>query len=178
MAILGVIATFTIPKIMTSSQSEQYNAGFKEDIAAIGAAYQQLTLTGNVNSTTKPSDLTPYMNYIKYDTTSQMDNLWGFAGPASCSSRPCLKMHNGSVIMLYNLESFGGTASSNAILFHIDPDGINTSGSATNGPGKMVEVELYYSGLISTREQLPVAAVSSGSTRSALPSGDPPWLNH
>lgn len=41
LAILGVIATFTIPKILATQQTQQYNAIAKDDIHMIVGAYQQ-----------------------------------------------------------------------------------------------------------------------------------------
>ncbi|WP_373532123.1 type II secretion system protein [Vampirovibrio sp.] len=176
LAILGVIATFTIPKILSSQQNGQFNAVAKEDIAMLSGAYQLAQLAGTVTSSTTPSDLTPYMNYIALDTTSTIDALHGLGVAVSCSGgQPCLRMHNGSIIQLYH-RSFGGTATNNAILVLIDPDGRQTS-STTNGAGKMMEAFIYYDGRIGSRGTLHTTAISSDGPRPADPNHEPSWFS-
>lgn len=42
LSILGVIATFTIPKVLQSQQNGKYNTMAKEAIATISQAYQNV----------------------------------------------------------------------------------------------------------------------------------------
>lgn len=74
LAILGVIATFTIPKILVAQQNQQYNAIAKETAGSIAAAFSTMQLNGLVTTSTKPSDFTPYLNYVYLDTVTQVDN--------------------------------------------------------------------------------------------------------
>lgn len=65
LAILGVIATFTIPKILSSQQNGQYNAEAKEVASMISGAYQAYSLNNTVSGSTTLGALTPYMNYVQ-----------------------------------------------------------------------------------------------------------------
>lgn len=81
LAILAEIATFTIPKVLTSQQNGKYNAAAKEAASMVSAASQQLQYTGTVSASTTGSELTPYLNYVKYDTSgTQVDDRAGLAG--------------------------------------------------------------------------------------------------
>lgn len=173
--ILAEIATFTIPKILSTQQNQTYNARIKEDIATIAAAYQQAQLAGTVSSATMSRDLTAYLNYLQLDTSSTIDGLYNWASGFNCSvGNPCIVMHNGSLIWPYPV-SFSGTASNNALVFLVDPDSGNSS-TSTTGPGKSMEIILYYNGRITTRGNASPTAVSSDQSRSAWPAADPPWF--
>ena len=101
LAILGVIATFTIPKILSAQQNSQYNAEAKEAISMISGAYQQAQLSGQVDSNFKLTDLVPYLNYVQSDTSSIMDEAYSLSTTLTCSSGiPCLRLHNGSSLIL------------------------------------------------------------------------------
>ena len=176
LAILGVIATFTIPKILTAQQNSQYSAAAKEDLSTVAAAYQQLQLAGAVSSGTKISDLTQYMNYTSYDTSSSLDGVYGSTTRNCTSTYQCIHMHNGSVIQWRNDASFGGTNTTNAVWIHIDPDGVYTDGT-TNGPGKAVGIFLYYNGRMADEGSIASNTVSSAATYNPDATLVPPWFS-
>lgn len=95
LAILGVFATFTIPKILTAQQNSQKSAAAKEVIAAVSAAYQSYTYTSGTYGGMTFGNITPYLNYVAVDTTSSMDAHVGANANYTCSGRLCLKMHTG-----------------------------------------------------------------------------------
>src|SRR4051812_4621592 len=64
LAILGVIATFTIPKILQNQQNQQLNAAGKEAISAMAGAYQSYRIQNTVPATFTSLSLTPYLNYV------------------------------------------------------------------------------------------------------------------
>lgn len=116
LALLGVIATFTIPKILNAQQSSASLAKAKEVAAMISGAYQQAQAAGNASSSTKPGDLTQYMNYVKLDTSGTLIGAYpSWAGTAgggtnACdATRPCLILHNGGLQL--NDAAFGGQTS-------------------------------------------------------------------
>ena len=65
LAILGVIATFTIPKILNSGNDNTFNSIGMESFATVSAAYQAYKLNNSPSAATGTVDLTPYMNYVK-----------------------------------------------------------------------------------------------------------------
>ncbi len=175
MAILGVIVTFTIPKIISGSQLQQMNAVVKEDAAAIAWAYQEYKRNNIVPSTFNAELLTPYLNYASIDTSSNTVDHVQTLTTISCASR-CYRMHNGSVLVFDTFWYFGGTNTTNANPVIVDPDGKVTDGT-TNGPGKAVELMLYASGKITTRGTSDPATICRGGSFPAWPPYDPPWFS-
>jgi prepilin-type N-terminal cleavage/methylation domain-containing protein len=175
LAILGVIATFTIPKILTAQANGKYNAIAKEDIAMVAAAYQQAQGAGVVSANTVVGDLTPYMNYVTTSTALPIDGLQGENNINCAADQPCLILHNGSVLQYARIDSFGGTATTNAVWFHIDPNG-SYSGT-TNSSDKSVGIFLYYNGKIVDEGNIVPGTQNSLQSYSASSSKMPPWFS-
>src|SRR5689334_18657534 len=95
LAILGIIAVFTIPKIVLNQQNNNYNARAKEDIAALSGAMQQLRASGTLSAGTKWSDIINYLNYVQLDSSSgnNIDAQYSSATYTCSAARNCLKMH-------------------------------------------------------------------------------------
>ncbi len=180
LAILGVIATFTIPKILSTQQNGQYNAEAKEVAAMISGAYQQAQLAGSVDANTKSGDLTPYMNYLKYDTSGILIDSHPGGDSRTCDAvNPCIWLHGGGVIWLQNLSSFGGVTNNHMIEFTFDPDGAY-SGSSADSPGKAVQFSLYYNGFLTTRGKVKPSSCDSlysSCTINPNPAYDPSWFS-
>ncbi len=177
LAILGVIATFTIPKILSSQQDSKYSASAKEVVAMFSDAYQQAKFSSSNVASIAPANLFQYMNYVKTDTTSSIDGLYtqGVYG-VNCSQRPCIQLHNGGIV-LASQWNFGGTGTTNSINFIYDPDGKVTDGTTT-GPGKSVIFYLYANGrIVTSANVLPGTTNQSGGTYSANANLDPPWFS-
>ena len=165
LAILGVIATFTIPKVLQSQQSSQYNSAAKEFASMLSGAYQAYLQNNTVTANTQPGNFTPYMNYVKVDSATTIDREPG-AVPAtlSCSGAQflCLRLHNGGMMLAQTDDldgNFGGTAATNALWVLFDPDG---KASTIQG----VVFFLYVNGRISS------AGAATGN-----PAVDPPWFS-
>jgi prepilin-type N-terminal cleavage/methylation domain-containing protein len=175
LAILGEIATFTIPKVLSGQQNRQYNAQAKEAIAMISAAYQKAKMDGIATSTMTPSALKPYMNYVsnytglidRYPTDTSMDcNGGGYS---------CVKLHSGGVL-LFDFDNFGGTGTTNSILFGYDPDG--TYSGLTSGNSKSLMIFVYYNGRVSTYANIAPGTVTAGAwPGSACASCEPSWFS-
>lgn len=150
LAILGVIATFSIPKIIIAQQSAQKLSVAKEVSAAVAGAYQALKNSQGVSANTSFGDLTPYLNYVAINTTAQLDDRVGANTMYDCSTGTwtCLQMHGGG-ILYYNSTTFTAAASNYAIGFFYDPDGVRT-GIAGDAPGKAVLFTVSYNGKLST----------------------------
>jgi prepilin-type N-terminal cleavage/methylation domain-containing protein len=182
LVILGEIATFSIPKILYASQNQSYNAAAKEVAAMLSGALQQAKLTGTLTANTKLHDLTPYMNFVAIDSTSDIDFLYNTSTinfPCNYNSDYCLVLHNGGKLLL-NGQSFGGTASTNAVYFYFDPDGKVTDGT-TNSPGRSLRLYLFYNGRVQTEGTvqpgtcgLPYGCLPASYPR---PTNDPPWFS-
>lgn len=149
MAILGVIATFAIPKVLNAQQSSKWNASGKEAAATISGAFTAYKLNGSLNAGTLATDLTPYINYASVQT-ALIDHVTGY-GSFDCTlaGYACLKMHNGGTLQASN-DYFGSANATNSIQFLFDPDGAYSGG--TTGPGKSVMFVLYYNGRLTTAD--------------------------
>src|SRR5688572_4288913 len=102
LAILGVIATFTIPKVLQAQQNNQFKAIGKETAGMMSDAFMQYKLQNTVQSTMESKNLTPFLNYVVFDTASQIDREQTLAGSTTCdNTSPCIRLHNGSKIMFW-----------------------------------------------------------------------------
>jgi prepilin-type N-terminal cleavage/methylation domain-containing protein len=141
LAILGVIATFTIPKILESSGDAKYKAIAKETAATIAGAYQAYKQENTVISTTSAASLTQYMNYVSTSTTAFTAPPAGTGSQlttCAAGAQGCILLHNGAIIQ-HGSNTFGGTTPTAAVHFNVDPDG------GLGGVGGMTFV-LFYNG--------------------------------
>jgi type II secretory pathway pseudopilin PulG len=131
--IIAEIATFTIPKVLITQQNQKFNAIAKEAAGSIAQAFQLYQVQNSVSASTSPGDLTPYMNYLTLDTATTVDDV-RWSGTVSCSNAAakCIKLHNGAILWYWNYLSFGGTSTTNAFFYHLDPDGASSSNIAIN----------------------------------------------
>jgi prepilin-type N-terminal cleavage/methylation domain-containing protein len=174
LSILGVIATFTIPKLITTQANGRYNASAKEVASMITAAHQLASKDGILSSSTTPGALSQYMNYVSVDTSSVIDDINGNTTTTCSATTVCLNLHAGGKLFLWN-DSFTGTNTTNAIMFQFDPDGVNTDGT-TNGPGKSVKFVLYYNGKLTTRADVLTGTVDSLGSYTPNTTADPSWF--
>ncbi len=175
-AILGVIGTFTINKLMITQQVSANNAKAQEVAVMITTAFQEAQNDGIISASSKAASLTPYMNYIAYDTSGTVIDSTPLGTSSTCGAgTPCIWLHNGGVLWLSNF-TFAGTSNLNTIDFRFDPDGRNNTTSIADGPLKAVQLELYYNGFITTRGK-----VKAGSVNSCCGFGpgayDPSWFS-
>lgn len=77
LGILGVLATFTIPKVLMANQTSAYNAKAKETIAMVSGAFQAYQLQNTVDENTGIEDLTPYFNYVALVPGAELDSTPG-----------------------------------------------------------------------------------------------------
>ncbi len=167
LAILGVIATFTIPKILTSSQNGQNTAIAKEAGSMISGAYSTYTLTNGAGTAVTAGALTQYMNYVAAATASDLGDATSGLNLAACSATfACLKLHNGAVLQYDTAQTFGGSTTTHAIAFNLDPDG--------TGPQGAITFWQYYNGRFTTGANA-VTPTSSGGTMTTTTT-DPSYL--
>lgn len=164
LAILGVIATFTIPKILNSSQNGQNTAIAKEAASMISGAYSSYTLSLGAGTGVTAGALSQYMNYVALDTASTVGNSSGVV--CGSSTAVCLKLHNGGVLQYDTALSFGTTTG--AIPFSVDPDGSGSQDAMTFWQ--------YYNGRLGTGGQSP--GVPAGSVAMYVTTTDPSYLSN
>lgn len=137
LAILGVIATFTIPKVLNSSTSSENTAIFKEAAGMVSGAFSSYQLDNTIATTSGPADLTAFMNYT--DTTTVSADASGIVCSATIL---CLKLHNGAVLGYTVAGVFSTLTNTTYITFTLDPDGAGTEGAAS--------ILLYYNGRLTS----------------------------
>jgi prepilin-type N-terminal cleavage/methylation domain-containing protein len=179
MAILGVVATFTVPKVLYSSNQASWNAKAKEAAAAISEAYTLYRMEKGVSASTKAEDILAYINAVGPYTGTINHHPGGPSLPCTGDFN-CIQLHNGAVIMVVNSHTFGGTTSNHAVHFFIDPDGKYTDGASTPENGSVV-FWLYANGGLRSYGTLlsPTLGAASGTAISwnPVPSYDPTWFS-
>ena len=140
LAILGVIATFTIPKVLQATGSGQNTAIFKEAAGMVSGAMSTYQLNNSVTGAAGTADLTEFMNYVKIETAANLTNGVDCGGGAPIV---CLTLHNGGILAYHDTNTFGNTNTTNYINFQLDPDGTSATADA-------VELVLFANGRLST----------------------------
>src|SRR6478609_10019411 len=164
LAILGVIATFTIPKILGAAGNGQNTAIAKEAASMIAGALSTYQLSNSLATSTTGGAFTPYMNYVAVDTAT---SLVGF----NCATTPCLKLHNGGYLQ-YGTGTFGTAAgtSTDAMVFNLDPDG---TGSQTH-----VTFIQFFNGRLSTAQQASGSMTLSATNNPSTVATDPAYIQN
>lgn len=177
--ILGEIATFTIPKIISSQQNNSYNARAKEAAGMVAAAFQTYQMNNMSWSSMGIEDLTQYLNYVATDASSVIDDKQTGSSYTcgSSTAAKCIRLHSGAMLRYGKSSSYnmGGTATTNAIWFDIDPDGAYSG--TTNGAGKAIEFWLYHNGRVSTFGNVTSNTCSNTNCVNPTPGYDPPWFS-
>lgn len=133
--IIGVIATFTIPKIITAQQNSKRISIFKETIANAQAIIQQNYTNGNIQigGTQNASYILNGMNAVQVcSSNAQTQGCWTQAMNGNLSGEsgePGLVLHNGATII--GLQDTVMSAPHGYAGFGIDWNG--ASGTNTEG---------------------------------------------
>ncbi|WP_373531254.1 type II secretion system protein [Vampirovibrio sp.] len=105
LAILGVIATFTVPKILNAQQDSRKKAVFKETLAALSNLTYEAAREGSVtNATTEWSYVLNNLNYAKICDTNLNDQ--GCWAPPLANNIYGFVLHNGAAIISFNAAPF------------------------------------------------------------------------
>lgn len=181
LAILGIIATFTIPKLLTTQRDQRWNAAYKEAVSMVSGSYTLLKQERGIQPSTDGLSLTPYMNYVAIGSGENIDQIYNTAGTTTCSSG-CLRLHSGAILRATS-RCFYGSSSTNAVTFHFDPDGQVTGDGTAAAPGKAVNIYLYYNGRVTSTDSIaPNTVVGNSSCNAPLtnqpdPATKPDWLS-
>jgi prepilin-type N-terminal cleavage/methylation domain-containing protein len=127
LSIVGVIASFAIPKLLTSTTNAQMLAKAKACASAVSQAYVLFKNSRPIQPTTGIGDFIDSINTLKHLTTGLIDHKAGY-GDIDCSWAQvnCYAMHNGGVLWFSDnggWSQFGGTTANHAAFFGFDPDG-------------------------------------------------------
>ena len=174
LTIIGVIATFTIPKILQSQQNLTYSSAAKEAVGTVSGAYIAYASLNGFDPNMKESTFLSLINYVSKQTSGLLDNYPGSApSTIDCSAVTCLKLHNAGVLVIPNSNTyFGGSDSLAALPFVFDPDGVY-GGTAQR---QSVKFFVYYNGRVLTRQQIFTGTHDNGSTYNPSANSDPIWL--
>lgn len=97
LAILGVIATFTIPKVLNAQQDSKRKAVLRETLASLEAVMHDGLLTGQFSQQHNGDYILSHLNAVKVcDTDAEAQGCWTQSSPHSSeNNEPGLIMHNG-----------------------------------------------------------------------------------
>jgi prepilin-type N-terminal cleavage/methylation domain-containing protein len=178
LTILALIAVFAIPKVLQSQQDAKFKSIGKETAGTISQALVILKSKGLANANTGMNELMPYINHVRLDTSTIVDWLPTLTS-RDCSDalQVCYLLHNGAILRYPSAGTarFNGTGQLNALLVEVDPDG-KYSGNTT-GPGKALQLAIYYDGKIRTRGTIEPNTQVNGGVIQPDPTFDPDWFS-
>ena len=175
LGLLGVIAAFTIPKVLQSTGSSRSAAVFKETAAAVAGAFSTYTLNNTLAAanhfgTFTTNATTGSLNFVRESIATDVMTA-GTGGTAACSAtNPCIVTHMGSWIQYSPANTFGGTAATNGVQFAIDPDGAGSTAP--------VQMYLYANGRITTVGSGATVPTSGAGYTGVANSADPAYVNN
>lgn len=173
LALMGVLAAFTIPPLFTTSMSgasAKYTQSAQNSAFMIVAAYEQYRIAnGSVPATAKFSALTPYLSYVKTDSSSTLNKTDGSSFVCGTSGLSCLSLHNGSYLYYGTTVSFSGTNTTNGIWLGFDPDGTHN-----NQPS--LGMVLTYDGRIQTYGTITTTYYYNSIATISPGASDPTWF--
>ena len=123
LALMGVLAAMTIPKVLVSQQNSTLNPRTKDVIFMVQSAYTDYQMENAPGSATTFGHLTPYINYVRTSTTATIDQAGSVSGcggatpSTSCgeANHQCLILSNGAYIKYNTTTSFNNTSATNAV---------------------------------------------------------------
>jgi prepilin-type N-terminal cleavage/methylation domain-containing protein len=135
LAVLGLIAAFAIPKVLTAVGESSSRAIGRELLGMISESYQAIRANnnGNVPRATTAQDLINTMNYARVGTGGNGQ------GAGTNGTTASIVLQNAAQVAYIPADSFASvTAGTNGVIgFTLDPDGSDTSGALdtnANGP--------------------------------------------
>lgn len=108
LGILGVLATFTIPKMISSQQSTQKKAVFQETIATLNEAFVTGCLQNQITEANFGTYMRSRLNAVKLCSNSMADGCWFGTDLVGQSTTPGVILHNGAVVAGLD-DSVGGS---------------------------------------------------------------------
>ena len=146
LGILGLIAAFAVPKVLTASGAALANAKVHKAAQAVVNGYEKWTQENGRNPTTTPVDVMTFVQHNGRITDgSKVDGVpsWLSSGlpcvadPVTGINGQCYRMPDGSILWFLgnqtasaNYSSFGSGNAYNSLHFGVDPDGIYTAGTS------------------------------------------------
>ena len=174
--ILGVIATFTIPKVLQSQQNRRWSSEAREMAGTLSQIRQILIANGQWSQNTKAMDFTPYLNYTKVNVGNGTLGLdWNSTASDTCHAnlgRMCFGLHSQARLGMGNTCQFAGTLPTDAIGFVFDPDGLPTT------PQNSLGLFIYYDGKVKTYSSLIAGSrLGVGNCGGIGTAADPSWFS-
>lgn len=170
LAILGLIATFTIPKVLTSVGEKGNLSVAKEAMASITQAYDAIRSENNGYGSVAltGADVLTKMNYVETVTSAAATGVRAVACTDLSGATPCIRLQNGVVLQTTLADTFA-TQTLGTIAFNVYPDG----GASTSSPAPLT-VLLTNDGRLITGTTLAIGGntytVAGGFAAAALPS--------
>ncbi|HEY9746586.1 MAG TPA: type II secretion system protein [Oculatellaceae cyanobacterium] len=128
LGILGVIATFAIPKVLSSQQDSKKKAVLQETISALNAAFTPACLRKEVSDANFGTFIRTHINAVKVcPGNSITQGCWPDPDLAGQGIQPGLVMHNGAMVAGLDNDD-GGTGMDTLIIDWNGEEGPNTQG--------------------------------------------------
>ncbi len=116
LAILGVIAVFTIPKLLSLNEDRKKSAIIKEVASMVSGAYQSYRLKATPSASTSGLHLLPFMNYVQASAPAS------YPGPLTQFGE-FITLHNGALVVISGGGASGGSQPSAVTFGGVYPRG-------------------------------------------------------
>ena len=161
LALLGIIAAFTIPKILQNSGNNAYNSQAKEYMGMLSTAYVSDLLNNKLTSTTTLTQFIDAHLNVTRDTSSLTDvaaSIGSTVPVGNCAQPPrwCYRLSNGAIMTAAIDEKYNNTDPSAAWGVVIDLDG-KPSGAVSSPGDVFIFFLMLKDGHLYTGGTLPVA---------------------
>ena len=173
LGVLGLIASFTIPKVLQSVGNAQKKAIAKEAAAILSQAYEAYGLDNEPGAGFNTVLLKPYINHAEDVDAGLLDSAPSNGGMTTlgCAWAECIRLHNGAVLFLWGGGAFDGTDPETFATFLVDVDGANT------GVQDSIWMNVYYDGAIRSDESMKPGSHNTEMATGPIADGDPDWFS-
>jgi prepilin-type N-terminal cleavage/methylation domain-containing protein len=167
LGILGLIAAFSVPKLLNVSNAALANAKVHKAAQAVVNGLEKWTQENGRSASTTPANI---MNVVQHNglitdgrsvdwTPGTSDDFTCVTNPAADHESSCYQMPDGSVLFFIlhwssaDFTSFG-TSPENSLYFGVDPDGIVTEDTSRSSTSNTTAFYLSFNGRLRERGRL------------------------
>jgi prepilin-type N-terminal cleavage/methylation domain-containing protein len=168
LAVLGLIAAFAVPKVLTASWNATANAKVHKAAQAVVNGYEKWKQANGDALGMTGADLMTFVNFSSVITDGRVVDIHPGSGNFTCRATlttsgnlegPCYRMPDGSMVYFIGHTGVAFTTNATSVLyFTVDPDAIESGANTQTNSGIGTSFFLYKNGRIRERGHLKGAA--------------------
>ena len=164
LGILGLIAAFAVPKVLTASGAALANAKVHKAAQAVVNGYEKWKQNNGDSLGMTGADIMTFVNYTSVITDGRVVDIHPLTGDFTCSvtltttwplGGPCYQMPDGSMVFFMGHTGVAFTANdASPLYFGVDPDAIESGANTQANNGIGTAFFLYKNGRLRERGHL------------------------